>query len=160
MHIHKRMEANNSRRLMSDCRIPQVHFTNCKTRDKINLFIAWFDWMTSPNLNCIFNPSTHENALLRNKHWGYWYPGAKSPGHHYPRCWASIYCIVQLLKDILHLHQTTQEITIIFWNDWPSCLRVKTQCNFGSSDQSHVQYNMHTVGMCFFVHVTSPSQLM
>ena len=38
---------------------------------------------------------------MRIEYFGYWYPGAKAPGHQYPQSWYNIHCIGTALYQII-----------------------------------------------------------
>ena len=58
-----------------------------------------FDWCKSRNVWCgvaDFNPWTAGNAWAHTQHCSYWCPGAKAPGHKYPKCGLHIHIIEPL----------------------------------------------------------------
>ena len=66
------------------------------------------------------NPWTAGNTWVHSQHCGYWYPGAKAPGHQYPQCWLNVDCIIPVLyKNI------TPSNKIAFWTKLSRYLRVK-----------------------------------
>ena len=53
------------------------------------LCISYYKIMVFPIYNVTFilvNSWTCENAWVHTQHCGYWWPGAKAPGHQYPWC--------------------------------------------------------------------------
>ena len=46
-----------------------------------------------------FSPETVRNTWVHTQQCGYWCPGAKAPGHQYPKCWPNIHYIVFCVWD-------------------------------------------------------------
>ena len=69
---------------------------------------------------------------MRSQHCGYWCPGAKAPGNHYPQCWLNIHCIglVSYKKYCTYWAEQHKKMKSHFENRWPGHLRVK--CNMGT----------------------------
>ena len=61
----------------------------------ISYNIYYINWIfcTVDGVWSHFNPYTTGNAWVHNQHCGYCFPGAKAPGHQYPQCWLTVYCI-------------------------------------------------------------------
>ena len=64
------------------------------------------------------NPWIAGNLLEHTQHCGYWWPGAKAPGHQYPQCWPNIHCIGPVSdKKYNILGECFQKFELNFKND-------------------------------------------
>ena len=71
---------------------------------------------------------THKLLEMHTQHCGYWWPGAKAPGHQYPLCWLNTHCMRPVLcKNVTFVVNNIRKKKkeIVFYKKWSSCLRVK-----------------------------------
>ena len=68
------------------------------------------------------NPQTAGNAWVGSQHRGYWCPGAKAPGHQYPKSWLNLDFIGSVWYKILHTWYTKFENKITVRTKWPNSL--------------------------------------
>ena len=76
-------------------------------------------WQMRNTRNRAYCPLTPNNCMFsHSQHCGYWYPGAKAPGHQYPQCWQDIRFIQRTLRC------QWAALKLFFCFKQPSCLRV------------------------------------
>ena len=63
-------------------------------------------------LNTHLTHKLPEKLWVRNKHSGYWCPGAKAPGHQYPQYWRVLIMLPKIYIRILYYNEPHKKLGV------------------------------------------------